>query len=54
MITESPFTISRIGWGVFEVGIIVMLKDGTKLEGRHKLTFKTDGDNVKMTEIALP
>jgi len=53
-ITEAPFTISRIGWGVFDVGVIVLLKDGKKLEGRHKLTFKKDGENVKMTELPLP
>lgn len=51
--TEAPFSISRIGWGVFPVNIIVELKSGHKIETVHKLTFKTNGTNVKETEVPI-
>jgi len=53
--TESPFDISRRGWGTFEVNVSITLKpEHSKriLQSVHKLTFKEEGAQVKMTEVS--
>jgi len=51
------FQIDRIGWGVFEVGIMVKLQPhilgGKVLEGSHMLTFEREGDRAAVTRIRL-
>jgi transcription initiation factor IIF auxiliary subunit len=39
---EICFRLTRVGWGVFQVGVKVTFKDNTVGETVHQLTFETD------------
>jgi hypothetical protein len=39
---ETRFRLTRVGWGVFQVGVTVTFKDNTVGETVHQLTFETD------------
>jgi len=53
-VTNPPFSLDRIGWGTFTIGITIVLKSGQKIETTHKLTFKENGNQVKVTQVELP
>jgi len=50
---DPPFSIERIGWGTFTVGVTVVLKSGQKLETTHELIFGDAGNSVKITELEI-
>jgi hypothetical protein len=54
-VTKAPFAISRIGWGTFNVGIIVEFHDYLgmeKVELDHHLSFDKDkSDSVKLIYV---
>lgn len=41
-ISQSPFQVTRTGWGIFTVNITVTMKSGEVHKLDHKLSFKED------------
>jgi len=50
-VEESPFEVSRIGWGTFEIGIVVYWKAGGKKEYTHKLRFDQPKTETALTSL---
>lgn len=39
VVSSPPFELARRGWGTFEIGIDVLLKNGKLLKTSHNLSF---------------
>jgi len=51
--SEPPYEIRRIGWGTFIVEVKIVLKNGKRLEAKHSLTFKQEGNSVRETIVPI-
>ncbi len=41
-VSEPPYELERKGWGVFEVGVVIALRNGNVFKLKHLLSFSTD------------
>jgi len=39
-VTDPPYQIDRLGWGIFQIGIDIKLKSGQIVQLKHNLKFK--------------
>lgn len=40
--TQAPFTVQRVGWGTFLVGVKITMWDGFEFNAQHYLKFESD------------